>query len=301
MALSSAKRWMYGAAAAALLPLLGAALPASANAAVTFGANLDDAATGSLGCTGGCTVTNTALAAGDEAPGGLLAPSDGIIVRWRIKTGTDVSAAAPRVTRPGNSPTRTGAGTGPAVVPPANSTSTFDVRMPVQAGDGFAIDCCSGPGLGAFGSSPGADFRMWDALLLDGEAPRASSSSGAIYSYLLVNADIEPDGDGDGFGDETQDGCPREALRQDDCVPPETKIAKAPPKKLKRKKTKIAFTSEAGASFACKLDKRRFRPCASPHRLKRLKRGRHSFAVRATDIAGNTDPTAARTKFRVRR
>jgi hypothetical protein len=39
-----------------------------------------------------------------------------------------------------------------------------------------------------------------------------------VTEELLVAASIEPDADGDGFGDETQDACPSQAGTQGQCV-----------------------------------------------------------------------------------
>ncbi len=44
---------------------------------------------------------------------------------------------------------------------------------------------------------------------------------------------------------------------------------------------------------------RPFAACASPRPVTRLTDGRHEFRVRATDAAGNVDPSAARDRFRV--
>jgi len=43
------------------------------------------------------------------------------------------------------------------------------------------------------------------------------------------------------------------------------------------------------------------KPCTSPLTLKRLKKGKHTFSVFATDAAGNLDPTPATGKFKVKR
>jgi hypothetical protein len=44
----------------------------------------------------------------------------------------------------------------------------------------------------------------------------------------------------------------------------------------------------------------RFKRCSSPFK-KKVKPGRHTLRVRATDPAGNADPTPAKVKWRVRR
>src|SRR5215211_9194751 len=80
-----------------------AVAPGSANAEVTIGSNLAAAPTGSLLIAAGVTVSQHALPAGSTAPGGLVAPSDGVVVRWRIEVAEDVTPVALRITRPGNS------------------------------------------------------------------------------------------------------------------------------------------------------------------------------------------------------
>ena len=88
-----------------------------------------------------------------------------------------------------------------------------------------------------------------------------------------------------------------------DTAAPNTKITKKPKKKTftagKRKRVRFAFeTSEDEVSFLCKIDGRPWKPCDSPFR-KRLKQGRHRFLARATDAAGNVEPTPARWRFRI--
>ena len=63
--------------------------------------------------------------------------------------------------------------------------------------------------------------------------------------------------------------------------------------------TTFSFASSpAGARFECKLDKAPFKPCRSPFKRK-VKPGRHVFAVRAVDTAGKADPTPARFRWQV--
>jgi len=78
-----------------------------------------------------------------------------------------------------------------------------------------------------------------------------------------------------------------------DTTPPETTIDVAPPPLTTASSTSIAFSSEAGATFECRLDGGAWQSCASPYDLAGLADGAHTFDVRAIDQAGNTDPTPA--------
>jgi hypothetical protein len=92
-------------------------------------------------------------------------------------------------------------------------------------------------------------------------------------------------------------------IRDDDGdrAAPETTLRRAPKGTTTRARAKLRFvSSEPGSTFECKLDGRGFKPCASPRTLKRLRDGRHRFAVRAIDAAGNADPTPATRRWRVR-
>lgn len=81
--------------------------------------------------------------------------------------------------------------------------------------------------------------------------------------------------------------------------PPQTSIGKKPPKKTKRRLAKFTFTSsQRGASFECKLDRKPFRRCSSPFKRK-VKPGRHTFKVRAVNSAGTPDPSPATYRWRV--
>jgi hypothetical protein len=60
-------------------------------------------------------------------------------------------------------------------------------------------------------------------------------------------------------------------------------------------------SSEAGATFRCKLDRRREVACSSPKGYKGLGYGSHTFKVRAVDAAGNPDRTPATFHFSIPR
>jgi dipeptidyl aminopeptidase/acylaminoacyl peptidase len=97
------------------------------------------------------------------------------------------------------------------------------------------------------------------------------------------------------------DWAPAEVVKPPpDTTAPETTITKKPKKRISKPKAKVRFvSSEPGSSFECKIDKKPYKPCQSPRKLKHLKPGRHKFRVRATDAAANTDPTPAKAKFKV--
>jgi FG-GAP-like repeat len=84
-----------------------------------------------------------------------------------------------------------------------------------------------------------------------------------------------------------------------DRTAPETIKGKGPKKRSTHRKAKFRFSSEAGATFECKLDNKQFASCTSPKKLKHVKPGKHQFEVRATDAAGNIDPTPAKWRWRV--
>ena len=86
-----------------------------------------------------------------------------------------------------------------------------------------------------------------------------------------------------------------------DVTPPETSILSRKINQARRKAKFRFASSEPGSTFACKLDKRRFRPCTSPKRYRKLERRRHVFRVKARDAAGNVDATPAVKRFRIKK
>src|SRR5439155_1442549 len=77
-----------------------------------------------------------------------------------------------------------------------------------------------------------------------------------------------------------------------DTTAPDTTITAAPPARSNSSSASFSFTpTEAGSTFACQLDASAFAPCVSPQSYSGLADGSHTFQVRATDAAGNTDPT----------
>jgi hypothetical protein len=181
------------------------AIPTPAISATTIGSHLAPHPSASIitvNCAAGCTFSQRALP-GTPAPP-VTAPTDGVIVRWRIRVGPLSSAQVVklRVIR-GESASSTGVGSSQAEnVPAAAGIYTFTTRLPISSGDFIGIDCCVSQG-GFFRGYPDAEVDQWAMPLGDNET-RGPDSAGTPWE-LMVNADVEPDCDADGFGDETQD------------------------------------------------------------------------------------------------
>jgi hypothetical protein len=79
-----------------------------------------------------------------------------------------------------------------------------------------------------------------------------------------------------------------------DTTPPNTTISAGPSGTTTSTEASLSFSSsESGSSFECKLDAGSFGACSSPQSYAGLALGAHTFSVRATDKAGNTDLSPA--------
>lgn len=86
-----------------------------------------------------------------------------------------------------------------------------------------------------------------------------------------------------------------------DVTPPQTGITSGPGEgvTITDSTPTFGFGSETGASFQCRIDGGAFAACISPRTVPALSDGRHSFQVRARDLAANLDPTPASRSFTV--
>ena len=190
------------------LPTLGAlllALPAAATAATQIGETFTPDTPDS---------NDTFLQSG--SPGGqYAAPFSGVITSWSFQAGPDPPelnfkaarhAGGDNFTIVGESGLETG------II--ANALNTFPTRIPVQAGDviGFFVGNAGEVGrTGITGYTVGNDDDD-----LDQSVGRADLYAPVEGHQLDLSAMLEPDCDGDQFGDETQDSevpfggpCPR--------------------------------------------------------------------------------------------
>lgn len=284
-----------GLVAVSAVVLLGAQ---HAWAATTIGSSLTTSPSGAYG--GGVLIANASLPAANTAAGGLFAPGAGVIVGFAIRTGgASDPGTVQLVVLAGN----TRVASGPDVPAPTKAgIAQYSARVPIPVGGRVALQIDS-LNVFALAQPPGGVIDGWLPSLADGEtrSPTASSTN----EELLLQATIEPDGDADGFGDETQDGCvgtpgPRGGC-PDPPTAPDTQIDSGPSGKLKRPKATFTFSSPSpGATFECALDQGGFSDCSSPKKLKKLANGKHRFRVRAVSAAGLLDRTPAEGEFKVK-
>jgi hypothetical protein len=203
----------YGDASQDLCP--GSPIATSACSGSLFGSALQgERSAPPAACLPSCLYVQTALGGVSTA-----ASTPGVIVRWRVLNG---NSGAYRIHVLTDNP----GGSGGAfhayhvlstsesgnVTAPTNSAfskiSSFPTRMPIPVGAyvGLSVPNGSVPG---FQSSAGgqAKYSRTEAPSSGVTGVVGESHNGAI----LYDADIEPDVDGDGYGDVTQDSCPTSA------------------------------------------------------------------------------------------
>ena len=78
-----------------------------------------------------------------------------------------------------------------------------------------------------------------------------------------------------------------------DTTAPETTISAAPSRSTTNTSASFSFSANERSTFVCSLDESTPAPCASPQAYDGLTIGSHTFSVRATDSAGNADPSPA--------
>jgi hypothetical protein len=239
-------------------------LPATGQAATVFGSRLNhDPTDTSCKMVGPCTIVSFIHPSepnGDPYSGG--APVSGVITKFRVRAYAQevpgqitFRVADINLVEPNNnsSALATATGTGPTVtIKPeemALETPITEVsgRLPVKKGQHLAIDTT--PSIAAVYNSNGSKFSyLFAPPLVDGSGARGSTEA---VNELLVAATIEPDVDGDGFGDETQDQCPSQASTQGPCdtTPPVVKG-------LGVSKGVISYTLSEAATVSFLLEKK---------------------------------------------
>jgi Bacterial Ig-like domain len=127
-----------------------------------------------------------------------------------------------------------------------------------------------------------------------------NSADGALAAFTtfeqLTTADIDSDRD-------VYERTPSSTrLVSIETIPPQTAInGGAPDGGATHNRTPVfgLSSSEAGSTFQCSVDGFGFSSCTNPEVLDPLADGAHTFAVQATDVAGNTDTSPASRSFTV--
>ncbi len=180
-----------------------------------------------------------------HASGGALplsAPSDGIVTGWTIH-----SASATAVTeraaifRPTDVTGRFQAIAETDPVTVNSGLNSFPARLPVRTGDRFGL-----VGIGTdsplFCLTSDLEDHTWS---YPGSVETGSTQQFAAGVFVRVPliASIEPDADNDGYGDESQDGCPQSAAYQTACPTVELSVRTV----RKRKSLRLLVTASMAA------------------------------------------------------
>jgi hypothetical protein len=152
-----------------------------------------------------------------SAPTGLpvSAPSSGVITkaRFNVAVGSVVAPTYLKAVRATGNPNQFTVVAQSEIVTVTGGLRSYDVRVPVAAGDLLGLH-------GSFGTMRCPTISAQDTVA----SIPGNSQPGTTATYtpqtnlaLPVVATVEPDLDGDGYGDITQDGCPQSASRQAAC------------------------------------------------------------------------------------
>jgi hypothetical protein len=132
-----------------------------------------------------------------------------------------------------------------------------------------------------------------------------STCSNAISYEQRSSSPSSPGGAGSGGGGSTPAGSgPRTPPAKAGIayLTPVTRITFGPAFKTRVRRPVFRFTDttgQPGTIFFCKLDRRGWRPCGSPVRLRRLSRGPHVFMVQAVNAVGVSEDQPAKRRFKL--
>jgi hypothetical protein len=174
---------------------------------------------------------------------------------------------------------------------PATTTWTVDLTAPVTSlgsGPGSPSNITT-PSFTFSSNEPGSIFQC----RIDGGGWSACSSPYTVAPALAEGTHtfdvraIDPAGNAD--------ATPASQTWTIDVTAPNTTIDSAPNNPSNNTTPTFAFSaSEPGSTFECRIDGGSWTPCTSPDTISPpLGAGSHTFDVRATDLAGNTDGTPA--------
>jgi hypothetical protein len=251
--------------ALSVLPLAAA----SSASAVMVGSNLIAAPSGgacptSASGEASCSFVQAGLADGHIAPGGVQPTGFGVITSWRIVTGPATPATTGakvrlRIIQTGGAGYAYGASPWEELPLSEPGIHVLPARLPIDEDkEVIGIDTVvTGSGAGeaaapfAYRASGAGSVWKYVPGLKEGRLP-LSTNEGDLE--LLFNATVEPDRDHDGYGDMTQDRCPKDPRHHVHCDrrPPRTKLSYARRQDFLRTKKVVVHvrSSETGRVYA---------------------------------------------------
>jgi hypothetical protein len=156
-----------------------------------------------------------------QAGGALAAaPTAGVVTKWKVNSAIPVPpgftySEKMRVFRATGAPNEFQTIAESSLGAIQCGPNTFGTQIPVQAGDRFGAYA---PGGSYLPLCPTASPEDKIGAVVSDVAPGAKATYPPVEKYqLALSVTIEPDIDGDGAGDESQDKCPRSAKLQTEC------------------------------------------------------------------------------------
>jgi len=146
----------------------------------------------------------------------LFAPVDGVVTGWKVSSAVSFSVIERlRVLRPTSNPDEFLTVGESAEETVSEGVNSFKTRIPVKTGDHFGV-------FGTFidvvfcvnTGNPGDEVAYFVG---DADPGTIAPYTTTTQVRVPIVAVIEPDADGDGYGDETQDKCPQNASAQGVC------------------------------------------------------------------------------------
>jgi hypothetical protein len=145
---------------------------------------------------------------------------DGVLTRWRFHSSADAAAGAVRL----KIFRYTGTGLAYEVLAESSlktlapdTAYEFKERIPVKNGNLLGLTAVADAEVGiTVPNTPGNQMAQFGG----GDIAPGQTGTATIAwpnQRVSVAATVESDADNDGFGDDTQDGCPTDAARQDSC------------------------------------------------------------------------------------
>jgi len=200
------------------------AAPSAAGAAVSLG----QTGAPNLSCGG----QNYLIQSATEGGPGYAVPSGpyGVITSWSFQGfSADPGMGKLFVWRPTAAPDRfiyVGS-TGQQTFLLGGVVGTFATRLPVQVGDVLGMLATQNCRLG--GQPAGDEVRYFPSATEPPKGSTQTTTTPLFGTRILIAANVEPDSDGDGFGDETQDQCPTDTTIQGPCPQPPPPTCKGNP------------------------------------------------------------------------